>query len=82
MNCRSYTYILRVRFLVVLATGPGNPPAVRVLNGGSVRFGSRTGQKLDPRCLGGVVTRTVVPFCGSYYTLAPIKYLSFDHIVT
>ena len=84
---------------IVLATGPGSPPAVRVLTGGSVQFGSRTGQKPDPRCLGGFVTRTghkpavfwpgwnrtVVPFCGSYYfghTLAPIKYLSFDRIVT
>jgi hypothetical protein len=43
---------------LVLATGPGNPPAVRVLTGGSVRFGSRPGQKPDPLCLGGFVTRT------------------------
>jgi len=64
---------------LVLATGPGNPPAVRVLTGGSVRFGSKPGQKPDPLCLGGFVTRTghkpavfwpgctwtAVPFCGS-----------------
>jgi len=43
---------------IVLATGPGNPPAVRFLAGGSVRFGSLPGQKPEPRCLGGFVTRT------------------------
>ena len=37
---------------IVLATGPGNPPAVRVLAGKTVRFGSRTVQKPDPQCLG------------------------------
>jgi hypothetical protein len=64
---------------VVLATGPGNPPAVRVLTGGSVRFGLLPGQKPEPGWLGGFVTRTghkpavfwpgctrtAVPFCGS-----------------
>ena len=43
---------------LVLATGPGNLPEVRVLTGSSVRFVSRPGQKPDPLCLGGVVTRT------------------------
>jgi hypothetical protein len=43
---------------LVLATGLGNPPAVWVLTGGSVQFGSRPGQKPDPHCLGGFVTRT------------------------
>jgi hypothetical protein len=43
---------------VVLATGPGNPPPVRVLNGGSVRFGSLPAQKPEPHGLGGFVTRT------------------------
>ena len=38
---------------VVLATGPGNPPAVRVRTGKTVRFGSRTVQKPDPQRLGG-----------------------------
>jgi len=66
---------------LVLATGNGNLPAVRVLTGGSVQFGSRTGQKPDARCLGRFVNRTghkpavfwpgwnwtVVPFCCSYY---------------
>jgi len=39
--------------IVVLATGPGNPPAVQVWTGKTVRFGSRTVQKLDPQHLGG-----------------------------
>jgi hypothetical protein len=43
---------------LVLATGPVNPPAVRVLTGGSVRFGSRTGPKHAPLCLGGFGTQT------------------------
>jgi len=42
---------------VVLATGPGNPPAVRVLTGGAVRFGPRPGQKPEPRLSSRVVTR-------------------------
>jgi len=42
----------------VLAMGPGNPPAVGFLAGGSVRFGYRPGEKPDLLCLGGVVTRT------------------------
>jgi hypothetical protein len=37
----------------VLATGPGNPPAVRVCTGKTVRFGSRPVQKPDPELLGG-----------------------------
>jgi hypothetical protein len=36
---------------LVLATGPGNPPAVRVRTGKTVRFGSRTVQKPDPQHL-------------------------------
>ena len=64
---------------LVLAMGPGNPPAVRFLADGSVQFGSLPGQKPEPLCLGGFVTRTepepcvfwpgrnrtVGPFCGS-----------------
>jgi len=42
---------------LVLPTGPGNPPAVRMLSGGSVRFGSRPSQKPNPPCLGAFVTR-------------------------
>jgi len=38
---------------VVLATGPGNPPAVQVWTGKAVPFGSRTVQKPDPQLLGG-----------------------------
>ena len=38
---------------LVLATDPGNPPAVRVWTGKTVRFGSRTVQKPDPELLGG-----------------------------
>ena len=36
----------------VLATGQGNPPAVRVWTGSTVWFGSRTVQKPDPQLLG------------------------------
>jgi hypothetical protein len=43
---------------LVSATGPGNPPAVRFMAGGLVRFSSPTGQKPDPHCVGGVVTAT------------------------
>jgi hypothetical protein len=43
---------------LVLATGPGNPPAVRFFASGSVRFVSKPGQKPEPQCLGGVDTRT------------------------
>jgi len=38
--------------MVVLATGPGNPPAVRDWTGKTVRFGSRRVQKPDPELLG------------------------------
>jgi len=43
---------------IVLASGPGDPPAVWVLTSGSVWFGSRPSQRPDPLCLGGFVTRT------------------------
>jgi hypothetical protein len=38
---------------LVLATGPGNPPAVRVWSAKMSRFGSRPGQTPDPLTLGG-----------------------------
>jgi len=38
---------------VVLATGPGNSPAVRVWTAKMGRFGSRSVQKRDPQTLGG-----------------------------
>ena len=38
---------------LVLATGPGNPPVVRVWTGKTVRFGARTIQKPDPQLRGG-----------------------------
>jgi len=38
---------------VVIAMGPGNPPAVRVRGPKTVRFGSRTVLKPDPLSLGG-----------------------------
>ena len=47
-------YILLLRMWLVLATGPGNPPAVRVRTGKTVQFGSRTIQKPDPQRLGGL----------------------------
>jgi len=80
---------------VVLATGPGTPPVVRVLSRSSVRFGSRTVQKPEPQCLAWFVAWTghkpadfwrVVPGLRFDYTVppkfAPIKYLSSDHIMT
>jgi hypothetical protein len=39
--------------LIVLATGPGNPPAVRVWTAKTGWFRSRTGLKPDPQTLGG-----------------------------
>jgi hypothetical protein len=39
-------------FYLVLATGPGNPPAVWVWTGKTGQFGSRTVQKPDPQTLG------------------------------
>jgi len=50
--------ILGIASWIVLATGPGNPPPVRVLTGGSVRFGSLRGEKPEPRGLAGFVTWT------------------------
>ena len=38
---------------LVLATGPGNPPAVRVWTAKTGRFGSRPVQETDPLTLGG-----------------------------
>ena len=38
---------------LLLATGPGNPPAVRVRTAKTVRFGSKPIQKPDPLHLGG-----------------------------
>jgi len=43
---------------VVLATGPGNPPAVRDWTGNTVWCCSRPAQDPDQLCLGGVVTWT------------------------
>jgi len=50
--------IEEIEMKVVLAMGLGNPPAVRVLTSGLFWFGSRPGQKPDPLCLAGFVTRT------------------------
>jgi hypothetical protein len=49
---------LRTAVDVVLATGPGNPPAVRFVASGLVLFSSTPGQKPDPYCVGGVGTAT------------------------
>jgi len=43
----------KIRMWVVLATGPGNPTAVRVQTGRTVPFGSRTVQKPDAQGPGG-----------------------------
>jgi len=44
-----YSYHIRL----VLATGPGNPSAVRVWTAKTGRFGPRTGQRPNPQTLGG-----------------------------
>jgi hypothetical protein len=43
---------------LVIATGPGNLPAVEVVTGGPIRFGSRPGRRPNPLCPGVFVTRT------------------------
>jgi hypothetical protein len=43
---------------LVLATGPGNPPAVQLLAGGSILFGSLPSQKPHLLCVAGFVART------------------------
>jgi len=43
---------------LVLATGPGDPPAVRVVTSSSVCFGSKPGPKLQPQMTWKVVTLT------------------------
>jgi len=48
-NNRSFFTLIQV----VLATGPFNPPAVRVQIAKTVRFGSKPVQKPDPLHLGG-----------------------------
>ena len=42
----------------MLATGPGNPPEIRVWTGYSVRFGSLPVRNPNLHCLGGFVPRT------------------------
>jgi len=49
-SCRNRRIGIAVR--LVLATGPGNPPAVPVRTGNTIWFGSRTVQKPDPLLLG------------------------------
>jgi len=53
MSVNRVSTIFGLAAWVVLATGPGNPPAVRVWTGKMVRFGSRPVQKPDPELLGG-----------------------------
>ena len=56
LTIRSLVHLFQIHhllFWVVLATGPGNPPAVRVWTGKTVRFGSRTIQTPDLLLLGG-----------------------------
>ena len=63
---------------LVLAMGPGTPPAVQVWTGISVRFSSRPGQEPDLLCLGRVVTQIghkpvvlwpgCTPTAGPYYS--------------
>jgi hypothetical protein len=78
---------------LVLATCPGNPPAVWFLAGGLVWFGSTPGQKPDHTVLAGLlvgldinprffgwVYHTVEPHFRELRTWAPIKYLNSDRI--
>jgi len=51
--CPPYAHHKNVVAELVLATGPGNPPAFRVWTAKTGRFGSRTVQKPDPLTLGG-----------------------------
>jgi len=48
----------------VLATGRGNPPAVRVWTGKTVSFGSRKVQNPDPQLLGGPNPAPYPSTCG------------------
>jgi len=71
---------LNSHWQIVLATGRGNPPAVRFLANDPVQYSSRPGQEPDQECLRGVITWTrhkpavfwpawnwpAVPYCGSY----------------
>ena len=81
----------------MLAAGPGNPPAVRLLAGGSVRLGSGRylakhpnqyvmagmlpGPNRNPVCFGRAGTGPQVHSAVPTF-LAPIKYLSSDRIMT
>jgi len=71
----SITKDSRDNYQVVLATSPGNKPAVGVMTSGSVRFGSRPGQIPDHLCLGGFVTqrrhRTARSWPGWNWTAVP-----------
>ena len=74
----------RTRSSLVLATGPGDPPAVRIWTPKMGRFCSRPGQKPDPLTLGGpnldpyqstrgfrwVLLHPSVPICGSEFWVA------------
>jgi len=51
-------------FQVVLATGPGNPPAVYVWTGTTVRLGSRTDQQHEPLFPGGPNAALYPSICG------------------
>jgi len=53
MICKLATEKVVLGLPLVLATGPGNPPAVQVWTGKTVLFGTRTVQKPDPQLLGG-----------------------------
>jgi len=55
--------VMNVPAGVVLATGAGNPPAVRFLPSGSVRLGSVPSQTPEQLCLEGFVTRTDPKHC-------------------
>ena len=67
---------------LVLATGPGNPPAVRVLTCGSVWFGSRTGQKPEPLFSWWDVTRPGHRSAGIWpgWSQTPVSNLWFLHL--
>jgi hypothetical protein len=77
---------------LVLATGPGNPPAVRFLAGGSGRYPAKNrnryvlagllpGPNRNPVFFGRVGTGPLVYFAVPTF-LATIKYLSSDRIMT
>ena len=63
-NLTSLSFFCAVAIQLVLATGPGNPPALQVQNGKIVWFGSRTVQIPNLQCLGRPNPDPYLSTCG------------------